>query len=1400
MPDDPIESAVSPSSTTSSGGTDWLARLFELQGDLADEPVLAERIGLILEALVEAGFDRAVLTVRDASLEPVATVVRGLGSAEADAVRGAAAAGVVWRRRLEQLGASTPSPHPNGRRASDGASALARVGTGFLLDAADEWTRREFADELPGLLMPSGPGATAGARVFLLPLRSRSGAVLGTLFLAREPGAPVPSPADLRLGELIAHHATRSLEEAELERIARQRGERLQRLQDVGGRLARSLDEREIVRELARQVARLVTCDGIVVAHPDPERGVVTTALRMVRGVEHPRGPQPLAGGPLAEVVRSGRPVRLGDYQPAQSADDVVGDAEPARSILAVPMRIGLQVVGVLAVHAEARSAYGVEDEEVLQTVASHAATAIVNARLYDESQRERRQSEALADIARAVGESLRPGEVLRLILRHATALLRAQGAYVSLRAGEAGLEVVAGVGSGEMLVGMQVPVRASLAGRAIVQGSYIIVNDAVREASDAESAAEIEVQKTVIVPLVTARGAIGCLSVMDRPVDFTEDDARVLQRLADQVAVAIVNARLFEEVADATREWTVAFDAVASGMVLLDREGRITRCNARSLQLADVADPVSLVGRVFHDAVLGEREPCDSCVHLTAIREGRIARATHRSPGRGRIFDIVASPHPNGGAVVTFDDVTAHHALAERHRLVVETATDAIVMTDLQRRIVFANPAAIELFGRGGSMIGLPLAELVLGEMSAEVRERETRALVGEPQRWECTIARPDGERRLVSVSAVPLRHVGEVGGVVASLRDVTDERRARDAVAQSEARYRNLFETATDAIYTLDPNGDFTSVNQATCDISRYPREELLGRSAFPLLEESEHALVKAHFRAALDGESRRYECHFRTYDGEPRLLSVTNTPIRGREAVMGVLGIARDITDERQRAEALQRSKARYSRLVETASDAIFTIDAEGRFTSLNRALERSVGRERSTLFGQRFTEVVDPRDRQACWAAFERTMRGERTRLEFRYVHSSGESRDGSIITTPIQEGGSITGGLGVVRDITDEKLMTQQLLQQEKLAAVGQLVSGVAHELNNPLAGAIAFSQLLLTQTSPNDEQYHAIETIHTEAKRAARIVSNLLTFARQHQPEKRSTDLNQVVLDTVELRRYALRVHQIELDMALDPDLPPTWADSFQLQQVVLNLISNAEQAVSDEWHGEKRISVRSWHDGRHVMLRVADTGAGITGENVQRIFNPFFTTRPAGKGSGLGLSASDGIVREHGGRIRVEAPEEGGGAVFIVEIPIVEPPPRPAESAPVASASRPRPRTVLIVDDEPAIRLAITTFLGQAGHTVDAVASGGEALRMLAERRYDAILLDLRMPDMSGDLIYRELHERDPEQAGRIVFLTGDVQSESARAFVRETGRPFLSKPFMLDELASVLFAGHPS
>lgn len=730
---------------------------------------------------------------------------------------------------------------------------------------------------------------------------------------------------------------------------------------------------------------------------------------------------------------------------------------------------------------------------------------------------------------------------------------------------------------------------------------------------------------------------------------------------------------------------------------------------------------------------------------------------------------------------------------LSEQYRRVIETASDAILITDPNRRIAFANSAAHQLFAYPrDTLIGMRVAETLPPEMRDSVSAYETAALGGTPQRYETVVLRGTGERRTVSVTTSPLREGDQVTGVVASLRDVTDERRARDAVARSEARYRNLVETATDAIYTMDADGSFTSVNRATCEIVGYSREELLGRRARWLLDPDEYADVEHHFRHALDGRARRYECHLYRKDGERRLLSVTNTPIFQGTTVAGVLGIARDITADREREEALLRSEARYEHLVETAPDAIFTLDRDGRFTSVNRSFERTIGRLRMELLGVRFNTILE--GRQADWgeALFDATLAGRRQRSELRYRDVDGTVRTGSIITAPVVEDGRIAGILGIVRDVTEEKLLSSQLLQREKLAAVGQLVSGVAHELNNPLAGIMAFAQLLENSSDATEDQRDAVETIHKEAKRAAKIVSNLLLFARQRDPERTSTDLNRVMLDTLELRRYVLRTQQVDVVTDLDPDLPLVWADSFQLQQVVLNFLTNAEHALRG-MEQERRITLATRRVDNRVIASVSDTGPGIPPETLDHIFNPFFTTKPVGEGTGLGLSISDGIVRQHGGQITVHS-IPGHGATFSIDLPTTTPSTHDGSVIAEEELASRAPRLLLIVDDESSIRRALSRYLEREGHTVDAVATGNEAFQLLRERRYDGILLDLRMPDQSGAAVYAALMANDPEHAERVVFATGDVESDAAREFLRAARRPYVSKPFVLPTVAHLL------
>ncbi len=1080
---------------------------------------------------------------------------------------------------------------------------------------------------------------------------------------SRPQGAPSTVPLDPRLSELLLElpeALARVVDDLISERgrlvaLAERRSERLQRLQEASAALSRSLDRGDVERELVRHVARMISCTGVALARTPDAAGAIAVVLHWRDGTEHDVAEAAQVLDAVTTASHTGRAARTAPRRGAAAAR-----ATPA--VLAVPLRAGSKLAGVLAVYGDELAAFGAEEEELLGTLATTAATALANATLFAESLRDRRQSEALASLAASLGLSLKLSDVLRLSLRHAAAILGAEGAVVALRRGDY-LHIVAAEGTGSAVQGIFVPIAESHTGRAMLEGRTLIMNNVTADGVSYERTRSIgPVQKVVAAPLLTPDGPIGVLSVGNRATDFTAEDGRVAERLASQLALAVVNARLYEEAADATRELSAAFDAIAGGMAVLDSEGFITRHNARLAAFSglDPGDP--LVGRALFAVLLREPRELDESDPLgTAILRRVVGRGTVRQPWTGKVFDIVASPHPAGGAVVTVDDVTGFHALAERHRLVVESTTDAILITARNGAIEFANEAATALLAPQGELPGVPLASFVPASMMKEFEGHMSKALLGDAMRFNGSVLRGDGEERRVSMSLAPMRGGGPVTGLVASIRDVSDETRARDEAAAANARYRNLVEVAADAIYTLDAQGIFTAANLATETLLGIPRDALLGRSIIPFLEPAETAELRANFTSALGGSAERYECHVVRADGTRRLVSVSNTPLRGAGRVIGVLGVARDVTDDRARAAALERAEARYTRLIESAEDAICTADEEGNFTSVNRSLEYVMGRSRESLIGTHFTDLVNPGERGDLWLMFVASLEGKRRRREMRFTRADGVERVATVITAPIYEHGHVSAVLAIIRDVTEERMLLEQVVRREKLAALGELVGGVAHEVNSPLTGILAFGQILQLDPNADADARRAADTIVSEAKRAARIVGKLLTFARQNPPEKMRTELNQVLQDTIELRRYPLRMQQIALVIELGENLPDTWADPFQLQQVFINLLSNAEQAVASGT-GERCITVRTELRGQSLVATIADTGPGIAREHLPHIFNPFYTTKPRGVGTGLGLSISFGIVREHGGTLQVKS-EAGKGAMFELSLPVVPTP-----------------------------------------------------------------------------------------------------------------------------------------
>jgi len=378
-----------------------------------------------------------------------------------------------------------------------------------------------------------------------------------------------------------------------------------------------------------------------------------------------------------------------------------------------------------------------------------------------------------------------------------------------------------------------------------------------------------------------------------------------------------------------------------------------------------------------------------------------------------------------------------------------------------------------------------------------------------------------------------------------------------------------------------------------------------------------------------------------------------------------------------------------------------------------------------------------------------------------------------------------------------REVADRKRTEEVLAERTAaLATLGELASEIAHELNNPLAAVMTFAHLLKSQELPGVAG-EDVEKIFTEAQRAAKVVHNLLAFARRNEPDKAYADVVRAVERALSLKGRELSANKIEVKADYESGLPKTMVDEHQLTQVFLNIIANADQTMT-EHRGGGNLWIRGWREGSSLRFSFRDDGPGISEENKEKIFDPFFTTKKEGKGTGLGLSMCQRMVRAHGGRIWVES-IEGEGTTFHVELPIE----RPEDLEGLAGldgtgavegekGGKIKGRWILVVDDEAVFTDPLCRILSREGHVVEVARDGEEAWRAIGRQRYECILMDVRMPGMGGKELYRRIKENDEGLARRVIFATGDTLNPETQEFLESTGNAWLGKPFSVEELES--------
>jgi PAS domain S-box-containing protein len=737
-------------------------------------------------------------------------------------------------------------------------------------------------------------------------------------------------------------------------------------------------------------------------------------------------------------------------------------------------------------------------------------------------------------------------------------------------------------------------------------------------------------------------------------------------------------------------------------------------------------------------------------------------------------------------------------------YRELIDSFDDLLLAIDLDGRISAANRSFADLAGLPfQQLIGLPLTDF-LDDAEGNGRRAVECALplFLERRQWAGVVKiRLKNHNTLLYFDCVAHAMVrgNSVSGITILARDIT-------ALRENEARFTELFEKLQEGIYITTPGDSFVDANPALVRMLGYSsKEELMDRPFSKIL--ADPAEIERIQREAEAGSSfNRHEIVLLRRDGTPITCLNTATAVRDQGGrVLRYQGALMDITARREMERRLYKEQEFARRLVDSFPDLILVLDSTAHFTFISPRIKDILGYEVDEGPEMQLGDRTHPEDRTALLSLLDDVLTGKQAigSLEVRARHKQGGWRLMRCSLSPLfAESGKIEGVVISARDVTQLKRLEEKLIQSEKLAAMGQMLAGVAHELNNPLTAVLGVTELLRERTDLDDVARRQLDLTHRQARRAARIVQNLLDFSRPAALQKKVVDLNSILERTLQLHEHALLRSNVALEFY--PDALPAMVvgDSNQLIQVFLNLVSNGEHAIR-EVRDSGRIQVRIQHSGDRIGVTVQDDGIGIRPEALPKLFDPFYTTKRPGGGTGLGLSICMSIIREHLGTIEVEALPAGGSA-FTIFLPAAAQPQsalspldtvQPSSGALRQMADLLKGRSILVVDDEESIRILLQEGLSVHGLHVDSASSCEEALSFASRIHYDAVLCDLHLAagGVSGKETAEKISSLVAPRKLPILFITGDLaQPDGAGSPGERLLR--LQKPFRISDVLSLL------